>query len=206
MKLKDHLGIIPEQYTGQHIETTSSISFENLQEAMSFYQEARNRLLNVNDWHKVAGFVSGQFYLISKNGEKSDRLVEEGDYLKIDIPGPGNNEGEGYDWVQVEELKEINSEEIKSTGFRVRPAKNPKGHKEETAHFYTSEATSTFIVTQIENKVVAEIIDLNLKPNDESESVTDKIRNVAVGVGAIGLFSKVQWKTLADGIVKKKNE
>lgn len=206
MEFKDYLGIIPEQYTGKDIETESTASFKNRAEATSFYEVAKSRLLNVNEWHSVAGFVSGRFYLVDRSGEKLNRFVEKGDYFKIDIPGPGSSEGDGYDWVQVEELKEISTDAVQSIGFRVRPSQNPVGEKDETAHFYSSEATSTFIVTQKDHKVIVQIIDLNLKPNDEAGAVTDKIRNVAVGVGAIGLFSKVQWKSLANGIVKAGND
>lgn len=202
MEIKDDLGIIPKQYTGKEIETTSAASFKDAAEAFSFYQEASKRLLNVNEWHSVAGFGTGRFYVMSRSGKELDRNVEKGDYLKIDIPGPGSSEGDGYDWVQVEELKEIKRGQLQSIGFRVRPTHNPLGENDKTAHFYTNEASSTFIVKQTENKVIVQIIDVNLKPNDEAESVTDKIRNVAVGVGAIEIFSKVQWKNLADGIVK----
>ncbi len=205
MKLKDYLAIIPEQYTGKDIETESTASFNTPADAISFYEIARSRLLNVDEWHAVAGFVSGRFYLVNRSGQKLNRLVAKGDYFKISIPGPGNPEGDGYDWVQVEELKEISSDPVRSIGFRVRPSQNPVSETDKTAHFYSKEATSTFIVTQKEHEVIVQIIDLNLKPNKEVESVADKIRNVAVGAGALGLFSKVQWKSLADGIVRIRN-
>ena len=206
MELKNDLGIIPEQYTGEDIETTSTLSFKNRTEALSFYQVASSRLLNVNEWHSVAGFVSGRFYLVNRSGEEVHRSVENGDYFKIDIPGPGNSEGDGFDWVHVEELKEIKTEHLQSIGFRVRPTHNPLGKKDKTAHFYSNEATSTFIVTQKDDEVTVQIIDVNLKPNEEAGTITDKIRNVAIGVGAMKLFSKVQWKNLADGILKTGND
>ena len=206
MELKNDLGIIPEQYTGEDIETTSTVSFKNRTEALSFYQVARSRLLNVNEWHSVAGFISGRFYVVNRSGEMLNRPVEKDDFLKIDIPGPGSSEGNGFDWVHVEELKEITTVHLQSIGFRVRPTHNPGGAKDKTAHFYSNEATSTFIVTQKDHEVTVQIFDLNLTANSEAGTVTDKIRNVAVGVGAIGLFSKVQWKNLADGILKTGND
>lgn len=206
MDFKDHLGIIPKQYTGKNLLTESSVSFKEEAAAASFFKVAKERLLNVNEWHSVAGFVSGRFHLVNEEGLDLNGYVEKDSFLKIDIPGPGSSEGDGYDWVRVEKLKEIDTVQVRSIGFRVRPCANPDGRKNDTAHFYTDEATSTFIVTQENNKVTAQIIDLNLKPNNEASSLTDKIRNVAVGIGAIGLFSKVQWKGLAEGIVKQEND
>jgi hypothetical protein len=206
MKQKDFTGIVPDQYTGEEIETQSSIDLKNENEAQTFYEVAKARLLSVNNWHVIAGMLSGHFQLTDARGEKLNRNVEIGDYFRINIPGPGSVEGDGYDWVYVEDLKEITEENVQSIGFRVRPSKNPVGTKNETAHFYTNDATSNFIVTRQGNTVIAIIIDRNLKPNDESESITDRMRHVAVGIGAIGLFSKIQWKNLADGLVKEVKE
>lgn len=71
---------------------------------------------------------------------------------KIDIPGPGSSEGDGYDCVCVEDVKEVSEGDMQSTGFHVRPSQNPFGEKNETAHFYSNEATSNFIVTREGNK------------------------------------------------------
>ena len=202
MKQSDFLNIIPEQYTGNELVTEVSHSLKNKEEANIFYKIARERLLDVNNWHSIAGFISGKFQLTNDQGENLGRYVNKGDYFKIDIPGPGSTEGEGYDWVFVEELKERDTEIMQSTGFRVRPSSNPLNDKVETAHFYSDEGTSTFIIIRTNNIVMVQIIDSNLKPNEDIGSVTDRLRNMAVGVGALGLFSKIQWKNLADGIIK----
>lgn len=205
MKEKDFTGIVPAQYTGVEIEVTAYVEFIDQNQAKFFFDIAKSRLLYVNNWHHLAGIISAKFQLMNARLEETDRKVEKGDYFKIDIPGPGSNEGDGYDWVCVEEIKEIDEEDIQSLGIKVRPVKNPLGDKEEIAHFYSSEATSNFIITREKNKITASIIDRNIKPNDDAASLTDKIRDVAVGSGAIGLFSKVQWQGLANGLVKKEN-
>ena len=205
MKERDFTGIVPEQYTGEEIEAADFAELKNSKEAKIFYGTAKERLLNVNNWHHIAGIISAKFQLVSALGEEVDRRAEKGDFFKIDIPGPGSTEGDGYDWVYVEEIKEIAEEKIQSIGLRVRPVKNPFGDKNEIAHFYSNEATSSFIVTREENKVTAWIIDRNIKPNDDAGSLTDKIRDIAVGIGAIGMFSKAQWQGLAKGLIKKEN-
>lgn len=203
MKQKDHTGIIPVQYTGKEIEADASIELKDNKEAKIFYDIAKERLLNVNKWHKVAGIISAKFQVVNTNGTAVDRPVEKGDYLKIDIPGPGSSEGDGYDWVKVEELKEVSMDNIDSIGFRVRPGENPLGNKNETAHFYSDEGTSNFIVIREGRKVIAWIVDRNIKPNDDVKALMDKIRDTSVGIGAIGMFSKAQWQGLVKGLVKQ---
>lgn len=204
MKQKDFAGIVPPHYTGKEIEAYASIELSSESEARNFYERVKNRLLNVNDWHKIAGMMSAEFQVMDKNGKEVSREAQKGDYLKIDIPGPGSKEGDGYDWVYIEELREINQEHVQSTGFRVRPTQNPFGKKNETAHFYSDESTSSFIVTLEHNKITAYIIDRNTKPNDDTESLSDKIRHTTVGMSAIATFSKIQWQKLADGLVENK--
>ena len=203
MKHTDMLNIIPEQFKGQELEAASSQVLNDEVAAQTLYEAAKKKLLSVNNWHKVAGAITARFQIIDQKGNEVDREVEKGDYLRIDIPGPGSKEGDGYDWVLVEDLKELEKPSLQSVGFRVRPNENPFGKKNETAHFYSKETTSTFIVTRENAIVFSWIVDRNLVPNTESGSVADKVRDVVVGAGGIAGFSKLQWQGLADGLIEQ---
>ncbi|HEX5654021.1 MAG TPA: hypothetical protein VFX58_13160 [Chitinophagaceae bacterium] len=201
MKKTDYTGIVPQQYTGSEIESEASTDLKSDEEAKYFFKIARQRLLDVNNWHRVAEKISARFQVVNKDGEEEDRQVKEGDYLRIDIPGPGRQQGDGYDWVYVETINELKNHIVQSVGLRVRPHPNPFDEKSETAHFYSREATSSFIVTRESSRVSSWIIDRNLVPNKEAESLADRIRDTAVGLGAIAGFSKIQWQGLANGLV-----
>lgn len=201
MKHKDFIGIVPIQYTGEEIDAEYFVILQNEKEAIFFYEVVKERLLNVNNWHKIAGNFTAKFLLTDTNGENLNRNVQQGDYLKIDIPGPGSSEGDGFDWVFVEDVKEVDKGDMQAVGFRVRPSRNPLGKKNETAHFYSHEATSNFMVTREGAILRTQIIDRNIKHNANVESLTDKIRDIATGIIAIGIFSKMQWQSLVEGLV-----
>jgi len=203
MKQNDLIGIVPPQFKGQEIEVDAVQDLKTESEAQRLYDIAKKKLLNVNNWNRIAGAVTARFLIIDKKGNEVDREVQKGDYLRIDIPGPGTKEGGGFDWVLVEELNEIRQPSVQSVGFRVRPNENPFGQRNETAHFYSKEATSSFIIIREKTKIIAWIIDRNLRPNTEQESLADKIRDVAVGISAIAGFSKVQWQGLAKALLEK---
>jgi len=203
MKQNDLIGIVPPQFKGQEIEVDAVQDLKTESEAQRLYDIAKKKLLNVNNWNRIAGAVTARFLIIDKKGNEVDREVQKGDYLRIDIPGPGTKEGGGFDWVLVEELNEIRQPSVQSVGFRVRPNENPFGQRNETAHFYSKEATSSFIIIREKTKIIAWIIDRNLRPNTEQESLADKIRDVAVGISAIAGFSKVQWQGLANALIEK---
>jgi hypothetical protein len=203
MEEKNYTGLIPDHETGTVINSSASEDFSSSEEAQAFFATAKSRLLAVNNWHEVAGKASAAFQLVDKDGHEVSRNVEKGDYFKIDVPGPGSSAGDGYDWVQVEEVKHVLQDDVDSVGLRVRPSRNPQSKDESIAHFYSNESTSTFIVTRENNKITATIYDRNTKPNTDSETLMDKVRHVAIGIGAIFGGSKLQWKGLAKGLVAK---
>lgn len=191
--------VIPEQSEGTQTNTESEIELENEEEAKSFFITVKERLLKVNNWRQYAGAGTADFELTDEKGNPADRLPQKGDHFKIDIPGPGTVTGEGNDWVQIEEL----TEDENCIGIRVRPATNPKNERKDVAHFFDETATSSFIVKREKNKVIAGVYGRNEKPNTNTETVVDKIRNATIATGAISGFSKLQWKSLVNGLVKK---
>jgi hypothetical protein len=202
MREKNYTGLIPVNTSGKEINAEAVAEAKNFEEAKAVYTTVKKRLLDVNNWHHIAGIMSAHFQLTDLNGKEVTRNAETGDYFKIDIPGPGSKTGDGYDWAHVEEMKEINKPDVDSVGIRVRPSANPLNKDANVAHFYSNEATSTFIVTRENNTIIAGIYDRNTKPNEEAESITDQIRHTAIGVSALSNFSEIQWQNLVEGLLK----
>ncbi len=192
---------VPEQETGSSSDTASSFNASSLEEAIHLFKKVRERLLDVNHWKEIAAMPSAEFNVCDQFGRKVNRSLQEGDHFRISIPGPGNNEGDGNDWVKVEQIEENYTKEKDHIIITVRPCANPV-HPHETAHFFTDEATSSFIVERTDTLISASVHGRNEKPNTEVDSVSGKIRNSMVATAAIGLFSKMQWKSLVDGLLK----
>jgi hypothetical protein len=201
MKAEDK--IVPEQQSGKAIDAHTSIELENDQAAKRFFAIVQGRLADVNQWHTIAENISAEFKLMDKSGNILNRVPEKGDYFRIDIPGPGSKAGEGYDWVQIEQVLNTHKTSEEAYGFRVRPAVNPLNETGDTAHFYAPQSTSTFLVTRSGSEIKAEIFDRNTKPNDETDTTADMIRSAVVGIAGLFGFSKIQWKGLAEGLLKK---
>ena len=194
--------MVPLQKTGAQSNTESEVTFDAEKEASDFFIIAKGRLLHVNDWQSVAGAASATFQLTDGNGDEVNRLVEKDDFFKIDIPGPGSTAGDGFDWVRVEGIEEEKNEKVESVSILVRPSSNPTNKKEDIAHFFSDEATSCFMIKREGAKVTAGVYGRNEKPNTDVEKKVDKARNAAVATGAMGGFSKLQWKSLVNGFIK----
>jgi hypothetical protein len=198
---KNTSDIVPNQESGKAIDAVSSVELTDENEARSLFEVVRKRLQNVKEWKQYAGNLSAEFQLVDTNAIEVQREPAKGDYLKIDIPGPGSKSGDGFDWVRIEEIVSTSTADSESFGFRVRPTENPNDVERETAHFYSNESTSSFIVARTGNKVTASIHDRNTKPNTEAGRAGDKIRDVVVGAAGALTFSKIQWKNLTDGLL-----
>jgi hypothetical protein len=194
--------IVPSQEEGKAITAESVITFSDDRKAKIFFETVKERLQQVDRWHEIAGGLSAHFQLMDENGKEVSRPPQAGDYFRIDIPGPGSVTGEGYDWVRVEEtINEVlpNSERY---GFRVRPARNPANDEEDIAHFFSAASTSTFIVYREGEKITAAVFDRNIQPNQNADTLIDKIRDLMAGSAGMLIFSKLQWKNLTEGLLQ----
>lgn len=197
--------LIPENTKGKPVDLDTSVSLPTREKAQDCFRRAYKRLLNPPVWHQLGGALSAEFVLVNDKGQELERLAEVGDYLRIDVPGPGGHSGRGFDWVVVEmiEDKANPGAEEESVGMRVRACENPAGNEKDTAHFFQSDATSTFIIRRKGNTVTAAYYGRNEVSNTNTEKQTDKLRNALIALGAMAGLSELQWSGLIKGFLSK---
>ena len=202
MEEKNYAGLVPGQSEGRAITAVEKKTCENETDAKALYANARQRLLFVHQWGKIAGALSADFQLTDNNGREVDRPAKPGDHFRIDITGPGSKAGEGYDWAKVEEIREVHPGDVDSIAILVRPAANPQTPNPNIAHFFSEGSTSTFTITREGTTVTAAIYDRNIEANEETKETLDKLRNAVVGLGAKHGFSKLQWQALVKAFLE----
>jgi len=195
---------IPPQQEGKQLDLEARAVLPSEQQAFDFFEQASRRLLDVNNWYEVAELPLSTFVLTdAEGGEAIKSRPAVGDKVRIDIPGPGPQAGEGYDWVAVEEVIERPGELCSIT---LRPAKSPQTLTNRTAHFFKDTATSTLILERRGREVVARYHGRNEVANTDTDSLIDNARNAVVGIGAKLGLSYPQWKSLIEGVVKVMDE
>lgn len=195
---------IPAQHEGKDMTISDSIEFENEIQAKNFYLEAKNRVLAINDWDEIGKFSISTFEHLDPFGKHSEEKPQEGDFVKIDIPGPGLWSSSGYDYVQIEQIADTsdNSEELFT--LTLRPSSMPMGNDDhETKHFFKNMATSTLQIKRDGKTVEASYYGRNEVMNLDLESIIDRLRNIFVALGAKLGASYPQWKSLIAGILEK---
>lgn len=195
--------LIPFQTEGKHNDLESKKEYPSAEEARAKFQKSAAKLFDVNGWQVYSHDKLSEFCVVDEKGQRQDRPVQKGDYLRIDLPGPGSSSGDGYDWVRVEQLVEhYADEEYEAAGFTVRAASNPCNADPDTAHFFKASATSTFMVERQGSTIVAEYHGRNEVINtEESRGVADKVRNTLVGAGAKAGLSEVKWQDLINSFI-----
>jgi hypothetical protein len=194
---------VPEQTIGAEINASSTETFESEALASTHYSLVKARLLDVNKWYEYAKLPLSSFKLFDHACRVADRAATEGDYIRIDIPGPGTKTGHGYDWVQIETIIEESNEHASVFSMTVRPSAHPLSDDHHTAHFLTEVASSTFQVKRLEKAVTAEQHGRNELPNTDTAHTFDNFRNTVVGWSSMLGFSYPQWKGLVKGIIKR---
>lgn len=198
--------LIPDQHSGAKTGATSTLNFKNKFIAIKSFNTAKYRLLDVNHWFNLCGRKGAEFQLTDESGNALQTTIPEvGNLIRIKLPAPPNPKGDGYDWVRIEKFENLKNtaKDEDLYGFRVRPVSNPFNRSGDSAHFYTSEATSSFLIYRKGCVVSALERGRNEKPNT-SGSLLNKLRNFFVALPAMLGLSKPQWKNLVDGILGSK--
>ncbi|WP_312135115.1 hypothetical protein [Sphingobacterium sp.] len=195
---------IPPQREGKQLDIKESSTFDSASSAKGFYKVAKDRMLNINQWFEIASLPASTFKHLNPNGQQSSRLPEHGDYIKIDIPGPGLSSTCGFDYVRIETLEETQTEEVDTITMTVRPSEAPGNPSDqETKHFFKNVSTSTFQIKRTGNLVEACYYGRNEVINLDLSSLLDRFRNLVVAIGAKLGGSYPQWKSLIAGFIKK---
>lgn len=192
---------IPSQQTGSRHDTVSMRCLDGDAEADAFYRKALSRMQDINYWHELSKDIKADFIHCDEQGQKVKGKPVVGHYIKIDIPGPGNPSGEGYDWVKIVDVQEGTAPDP-FFAMTVHPTANPTSDDGQTAHFYEDKASSTFIVKRLGNCVLAAVHGRNEQDNTDTGPLLDRTRNKLIAVGAKLGLGAIQWQAVTDAFVE----
>ncbi|MDR6403707.1 MULTISPECIES: hypothetical protein [Chryseobacterium] len=200
MKAKEIPGV-PQQKKGSFHDTESQKYFENSSAAAQQFEILKKRFLNISQWKEYCGGNLADFKLYDSYGYFIERDPQIGDFIKIDIPGPGDTEAKGYDWVKIISIFSEKNDNYERILISCSPSIVPGEPKDyHIAHFYSAEATSNFMILRQDNCITTAVYGRNESPNFKTTSV-NITRNIFIAIGGMMGASKIQWKSLTDGLL-----
>lgn len=185
---------IPNQTKGGHHDVVNMHCANTLEQAMTDYAELHRRLMAVNHWHEFSDKIKAEFSLIDATTLETTEEFTLGNYIKIDIPGPGSPSGHGFDWTKIIAIeKHQENDEQPFMAFTIQPCPAPDSDTDTIAHFYNDATTNTFIIRRIGNCLFAEVHGRNETDNVENLPFLDLVRNKAVAIGGKFGLGNLNW-------------
>ena len=197
--------MIPDQVKGKENNIETSKVFDTQYESVAAYQRAYERMHDPLHWHVLTRVVVARFLMPENRSLNKTPLISTGNFFRIEIPGPGPANGDGYDWVKVDNVIEDNDPGNCSSffGMTFRACSNPERNTKATAHFFQSLATSTFIIQRHYLSVSASYHGRNEIPNTHTNSTMGNIRNAFVSLGAAAGLSDTVWSILVKSLLEE---
>jgi hypothetical protein len=202
--MPDPNSLIPPQRSGIAKEVHHDITAGSAGEAEAIFRRASARLRQVNEWADTAEGVSAKFLLCDAKGNGISRAAQQGDLVRIDLPGPQRASDSGYDWVVLDRVEEgVDDQGDPWIVLCTRPTTDPTtAENNDTAHFFSDASTGTFVIRRRGLRVEGSHYGRNELPNTDG-SVLDKARAAVVTAGAYLGLSDVQWSNLVKGLLIK---
>lgn len=191
--------LVPSQEKGKSVDLREAVTATDEAAGKKIFEHAIYLLSRPVLWHEVAGAFSASFSIDAKEAQQT---IERGDHIRVTIPGPGLNEGDGDDWVRVEAIdKNFDTQFDESYGILLVVCPNPNTESPAIAHFFAEGASSSLLITRSATTVTAHYKGRNEAPNTEKLALTDKVRNMVVAGGALAGISELQWAALLKGLL-----
>lgn len=194
---------IPAQKEGGFSDNVSKLEFETVAEAILHFETVKKKFLDINSWELYAGKALGEFALCDRDGNLVLDAPHVHQFIRIKVPALPNLTEDKYDWVEIDKLENEKTETSETVYIRARPTESPQDNNPKTSHFFKDKATCNFLINRTLNIITVEIHGRNEKPNTENLTVIEGLRNVLVASGANIMGSKIQWKSLVEGLIRK---
>jgi len=179
--------LVPQQIQGPGLDIAHHITVDTTDDAEYGFVDAKDRLLDVNNWNKYCPEMETEFRLTDHHGLGAGRHARKGDLLRIDKPGVSPVKPGGFDWVAVEAIEYDDYPDLgmESFAMRLRIAADP--HRKDEFITEHSDSTITFVIERRGVKLYASYHGRN-------------------GVGVIEQMTAGEWECLINAFLAVKKE
>jgi hypothetical protein len=170
--------LVPQHETGDHHDVAYIVPTEDVDDATDAFVDAKERLMDVNNWGKYSHLHNISFLLKDSHGKHIGRHARKGDHISVDIAGSTLP-----DWVAIEaiEYDDYPDMDAETFGMRVHACTDPAGRPVGDA---ASMASGTFVIERRGKQLMA----------------TYHSRNNSDHNTRLPLLTEDQWQRLLTGI------
>jgi hypothetical protein len=180
-------------------------SFIRREDAILLFKNAREKLININQWNELVGSQTTCFQLVTPAGQLMEASAGSNSYVRVDIAGKGSETGYGYDWLQIEDWVDMEdeNENLSLLSFSLRPSVNPEQKNEKTAHYFSADSSITMLLRREANNVKMSVFETNLVINPVAEkSVAGTIRQTLIGSAGVCGLTNNEWEEIVRNLLE----
>jgi hypothetical protein len=194
--------LVPQHNEGFEKDIAHEAVAKTIEDAEDWFVDAKERLLDINNWKKYAPGLGVEFRLSDGHGKGLHRSARRGDHVRIDIQGPAGGLIGGFDWSTIEamEYDDYPDEDMETFAIRIRPSDHPQDGTDGVPVLVAgNDVSATVVVARFGKRLSAayhgrnELAGADMKADDRS--------NEDPGNGWMGI-SDVQWGELMKGLLK----
>lgn len=192
--------LVPLHDEGYEKDITYTVTAKTIEDAEDWFVDAKQRLLDINNWEKYAPMLSVEFRLADGHGKGLKRCARKHDHIRIDVPGSVSTVAGGFDWATIEamEYDDYPDESMETFAVRIRPSEHPQ-FKSDSAEVPEQELSSTFVISRQGKSLFAAYHGRNELIH--SYTTTDSLQSNDNAPGWLGL-TDVQWTDLVKSFLK----
>ena len=150
--------LVPEHNEGFEKDIAHDVVAKTIEDAEDWFVDAKERMLDINNWEKYAPSITVEFRLSDGHGKGMKRSARRGDHIRIDIPGNNNVATGGFDWATIEamEYDDYPDEGMETFAIRIRPSEHPQHKEGDTPQLFPgNDASGTVVIARRGNKLQA---------------------------------------------------
>ncbi len=188
--------LVPLQHAGSEKDLSHSIYAHHIEDAEDWFVDAKERMLDINNWRKFSGIADATFKLTDHHGHAVNRRARKGDHIRIDIPESGYDMDGGFFWAAIEAIEYDDYPDIDMETFavRVRSCSSPLHRKDEGEPH--NDATGTFVIER-----VGKILTSMYHGRNEEEPLHEGSPLMVLTINGLGL-SDAQYAELVMGFLE----
>ena len=157
--------LVPSQLAGLEKNIEHNIHTDAVEDAEDWFVDAKERLLDVNNWKRYISVSNIDFHLTDIHSRMISRKAHKADHIRIDIPAQST----GFDWVVIEALEYDDYPDIDMETFamRIRQVEDPANKQDGYLH---NNATTTIVLERIGKTLSASYHGRNESENGNTDA------------------------------------
>jgi len=174
--------LVPAQLAGLQKNIEYSIHTDVVEDAEDWFVDAKERLLDVNNWAKYSTISDIGFHLTNVHSQVLNRKAHNKDHIRIDIL----SKEMGFDWAAIDALEYDDYPDLSMETFAMRI--RPSGAQNSQDGSIVNAASSTIVIERIGKRLSASY-------HGRNESSAYNTDPAWLGI------SDAQWNNLMKGLI-----